>query len=289
MAARYALMTIVEAALLGGAGLGAGVVAGLVGIGGGVIFTPVLFAVYGMMGVPAEVRTPLTVGTGLFCTGVAAGTSALHHARRGAVRGRMALGAGLASAVVVGIVSRGVVTQPWYDAAVFQMLFAAVLLVVVGRMVRGDAGRSSSVDGNRENDPLLWVRWGGIGAAAGAVASAVGVGGGVVLVPAYHRWLRLPMRTAVGTSSATIVLISGGSIVAYALLGLGVAGRPPGALGYVDVGTGLLLAGPAVVGAQGGAALAHRFETRWLRWGFALIAVVVAGRLVWGAVLGGLG
>jgi uncharacterized membrane protein YfcA len=43
------------------------------------------------------------------------------------------------------------------------------------------------------------------------------------------------------------------------------------------------------VGAQGGAALAHRFETRWLRWGFALIAVVVAGRLVWGAVLGGVG
>ena len=113
-----------------------------------------------------------------------------------------------------------------------------------------------------------------------------GVGGGVVLVPAYHRWLRLPMRAAVGTSSATIVLISGGSIIAYALLGLGVAGRPAAALGYVDVGTGLLLAGPAVLGAQGGAALAHRFETRWLRWGFALVAVVVTGRLVWGAVSG---
>lgn len=56
------------------------------------------------------------------------------------------------------------------------------------------------------------------------------------------------------------------------------------ALGYVDVGTGLLLAGPAVVGAQGGAALAHRFETWGLRWSFALIVFVVAGRLVWGAV-----
>jgi hypothetical protein len=171
------------------------------------------------------------------------------------------------------------------------VLFAAVLLVVVGRMVWGDADESSFVEGDSESesDPSRWVRWGGTGTIAGAVASAVGVGGGVVLVPAYHRWLRLPMRTAVGTSSATIVLISGGSIVAYALLGLGVAGRPPGALGYVDVGTGLLLAGPAVVGAQGGAALAHRFETRWLRWGFALIAVVVAGRLVWGGVSGGVG
>ena len=282
----HVLMMIVEAVLLGVAGLGAGVVAGLVGVGGGVIFTPVLFAVYGVMEVPAEVRTPLTVGTGLFCTGMAAGTSAVHHARRGAVRGRTALGVGLASAVVVGGVSRFVVTQPWYDAAIFQILFATVLLVVVGRMVWGRAEDPVPMEGTREPGPLRWVRWGGTGTVAGAVASAVGVGGGVVLVPAYHRWLRLPMRAAVGTSSATIVLISGGSIIAYALLGLGVAGRPAAALGYVDVGTGLLLAGPAVLGAQGGAVLAHRFETRWLRWGFALVAVVVTGRLVWGAVSG---
>jgi uncharacterized membrane protein YfcA len=124
----------------------------------------------------------------------------------------------------------------------------------------------------------------GTGTTAGTVAAAVGVGGGVVLVPAYHRWLRLPMHRAVGTSSATIVLISALSTVAYFLLGLGVAGRPGLALGYVDIGTGLLLAGPAVIGAQGGVALGHRFETQWLRWSFALLAVVVAGRLVWGAV-----
>lgn len=91
------------------------------------------------------------------------------------------------------------------------------------------------------------------------------------------------MHRSVGTSSATIVLISGLSAIAYVALGLGEPGRPGFALGYVDVGTGVLLAGPAVVGAQGGAALAHRFETRGLRWSFALIALVVAGRLVWGA------
>lgn len=92
------------------------------------------------------------------------------------------------------------------------------------------------------------------------------------------------MHRTVGTSSATIVLISALSTVAYALLGRGVAGRPVFALGYVDVGTGLLLAGPAVLGARGGAALAHRVDRRWLRWSFAVLAVVVVGRLVWGAV-----
>lgn len=267
---------------MGVAGLGAGVIAGLVGVGGGVIFTPVLFAVYGGLGVPSGVRTPLTVGTGIFCTGLAAGTSAFHHARRGAVRWRMALGVGLASAAAVGFVSRFVVTRPWYDAALFRLLFAAVLLIVVARMVRGRAAEPSSIS----DEPGHWGAWLGTGTAAGTVAAAVGVGGGVVLVPAYHRWLRLPMHRAVGTSSATIVLISGLSTIAYAGLGAGVAGRPGLALGYVDVGTGLLLAGPAVLGAQGGAALAHRVNTKRLRWSFAVLAVVVAGRLVWGSVSG---
>lgn len=274
-------MTAFQAILLGVAGLGAGVLAGLVGVGGGVIFTPVLFAVYDVLDVPSGVRTPLTVGTGLFCTGLAAATSAAHHARRGAVDARMALGVGLASAVAVGLVSRFVVTRPWYDAALFQLLFAAVLLVVVVRMVGGETLEAGSA--SDASTPRLGS-WLGTGTAAGTVAAAVGVGGGVVLVPAYHRWLRLPMHRAVGTSSATIVLISALSTVAYFLLGVGTGGRPAFALGYVDVGTGLLLAGPAVVGAQGGAVLAHRVETRGLRWSFALLAVVVAGRLVWGAV-----
>jgi uncharacterized membrane protein YfcA len=274
-------MTVWQAVLLGMAGLVAGGLAGLIGIGGGVIFTPMLFAVYGWMGVPDGVRTPLTVGTGLFCTGIAAGASAAHHVREGAVRPRMAVGVGLASAAAVGAVSWIVGTQPWYDASVFQGLFAVVLLVVVVRMVRG-----ASEDAPDEEDAETargWGAWLGTGTAAGTVAAAVGVGGGVVLVPAYSRWLRLPFHRAVGTSSATILVISALSVGAYGVLGMGLDGRPPLALGYVDVGTGLLLAGPAVIGAQGGAALAHRVETHWLRWAFAALAVVVAGRLLGGA------
>lgn len=275
-------MTLLQAVGLAIAGLGAGFLAGLVGVGGGVIFTPVLFAVYGAMGVPEGVRTPLTVGTGLFCTGIAAGTSSWHHFRRAAVAPRMALGVGVASAGAVALVSGFVVTRPWYDAAVFQLLFAVVLLVVVGRMVQGS---TDTVEGAAdESTSRSWGRWLGTGTAAGTVAAAVGVGGGVVLVPAYSRWLRLPLHRAVGTSSTTILLISGFSVAAYAWLGAGLAGRPSFALGYVDVGTGLLLAGPAVVGAQGGAVLAHRMETTWLRWSFAALAVVVAGRLVMGAL-----
>ena len=259
--------------------------AGLVGVGGGVLFTPVLFAVYGLQGVPEAVRTPLTVGTGLLCTGLAAGASAVHHLRRGAVRLRPALGVGLASAGAVGLVSRYGVTQPWYDSRVFQLLFAAVLLVVVARMVWGPSGDGDAPTAAGAEDATDgWGLWVGTGTAAGTVAAAVGVGGGVVLVPAYSRWHRLPFHAAVGTSSATILIISTLSVGTYAVLGAGLGGRPPLALGYVDFGTGLLLAGPAVVGAQAGAVLAHRLDTTGLRWSFAALAIVVAGRLVIGAL-----
>jgi hypothetical protein len=273
-------MTVWQAVALGCAGLGAGGLAGLVGVGGGIIFTPVLFVAYGWLGVPAGVRTPLTVGTGLFCTGVAAGASATRHLRAGAVDVRMALGVGVASAGAVGLVSGLVVTQPWYDNTVFQALFAAVLLVVVARMGTGPTGAPDESD---EAPGAGWAAWVGTGTAAGAVAAAVGVGGGVVLVPAYSRGVRLPFHRAVGTSSATILVISVLSVLAYAAIGAGCPGRPPGALGYVDLGTGLLLAGPAVLGARGGAALAHRIDTRWLRWSFAALGLVVAGRLLVGA------
>jgi uncharacterized membrane protein YfcA len=274
-------MAVWQAVGLGLAGLAAGGLAGLIGIGGGVIFTPMLFAVYGWLGVPDGVRTPLTVGTGLFCTGLAAGASAVHHLRKGAVLPRMAAGVGLASAAAVGAVSWVVGTQAWYDASVFQGLFAVLLLVVVVRMVSGGSTVTDMDPDERASSG--WRAWLGTGTAAGTVAAAVGVGGGVVLVPAYSRWLRLSFHRAVGTSSATIFVISALSVGAYAVFGAGVAGRPSLALGYVDVGTGLLLAGPAVLGAQGGAALAHRFETQWLRWSFAALALVVAGRLLVGA------
>lgn len=274
-------MTLIQALLLTIAGLAAGFLAGLVGVGGGVIFTPVLFATYGFWGVADGLRTPLTVGTGLFCTGIAAGAGTVHHARKRAVRWKMAAGVGLASAGGIAVVSGLVVIQPWYNARIFQLLFSVVLLVVIVRILRPSGGcKDSRV---RLGSGAGWGSWIGTGTAAGAVASAVGVGGGVVLVPGYSRLFRMPFHRAVGTSSATILVISVLSTGAYAVSGADVSVRPF-SLGYVDLGTGLALAVPAVFGAQGGARLAHRLETTWLRWSFALLGLVVATRLVWNAL-----
>ncbi|GIV57907.1 MAG: anion permease [Rhodothermaceae bacterium] len=225
---------------------------------------------------------PLTIGTSLLCTLVVGASSAWFHHRRGAVDGRVALAAGAASAAAVVAMTRLVTTRPWYDATVFQVVFGLLLLATVARMVRG---RRSGIDGKAPPGRPSWAVLAGTGAAAGIVATAAGVGGGIVLVPAYHRLLHLPMHRAVGTSSATIVLIAVVGVLSYATAGGG-APVPATALGYVDAGRAMLLAVPALVAARLGVWTAHRIDTRALRLSFAVLAAFVALRLLYGALAG---
>lgn len=280
-------MELTHVLILVGAGLAGGAVAGMIGVGGGIIFAPVLFFFYRGAGVPPEVIAPLTIGTSLLCTLLASLSSAYSQFRRASVDGRVAVQVGCFSAVAVFLMTRYVTTQPWYDGQAFQVVFALVLLSVAVRMVAGARGGSPS-DGSPSDDPPKGRPAGagalaGMGAAAGGIASAAGVGGGIVLVPSYHHLLHLPMHRAVGTSSATIVLISLVGVVTY-LLSNGGALVPGTAVGYVDVVPALLLAVPAVVTARAGVWLAHRTNRRTLRLCFALIAAFVSLRMLWNAV-----
>ena len=268
-------------AILVGAGLVGGFVAGLIGVGGGIIFAPVLFFYYSATGLAPELVPPMTLGTSLFCTLVAAASGTL--TQEAEVQRRVALIVGACSAVAVLAMTTLVTTRPWYSARVFQVVLAAILLVAVVRMVGGrrPKQRPGWRDRLRTGVPFLAAT----GAAAGSVAAAAGVGGGIVLVPAYNQLLRLPLKRATATSLATIVIISLSGVVTYAVAGLGAA-TPGTALGYVDVGRAVWLAVPTVVTARWGVKAAARVNVRVIRWTFSAFATFVALRLVWRALIG---
>ncbi len=272
--------------LLGTAGLLAGFLAGLIGVGGGVIFAPVLLVYFQSLDLPPEVVAPLTLGSSLFCTLITAASTAWFQDRRGFVLRRVALHVGLYSAVVTILLSQLVTTQPWYSARVFQVVFSLVLITVAARMLlnRRPEEYEMPAGASRETffSPLVLATTGTV---AGAVATAAGVGGGVVLVPAYTGPMRIPVKHAMGTSSATIVLVSLAGMLAYLLSGLG-ADVPPTAIGYVDVGHALFLAVPSIFSSRLGVWAAHRMNTRALRIIFAVIAILVSLRLLWKALLG---
>ena len=262
-----------------------GFLAGLIGIGGGVIFGPALFFVFQAAGVPDPVLTPLTLGSSLLCTFAASASGAVAQHAKGAIDWRTALVAGGLSAVVGVLAAVFISTQPWYDKQVFQIVLGLVLSVVVVRMLTkrasGDAARDNSL--STEGAQRGLARLAGTGLAAGSLASLAGVGGGVVLVPAFNAFVKLPLKVAAGTSTMAIVLITGCLTIAYAILGLGAA-VPEGAVGYVGWQSSLVLALPAIVTARLGVSAAHRLDVRIVRYAFAALAAFVAARLLWNAL-----
>jgi hypothetical protein len=199
------------------------------------------------------------------------------------VRSRVVWIAGLFAAVSVTLTTLFVTTQPWYDQTTFGLVLAAILLLAVVRMLRKRTAGGEPIEMRVEADRVPVPSLAVAGAAAGTVASAAGVGGGIVLVPVYNQLLRLPLKEATATSMATIVLISLSGVAIYVLSGLS-AGTPATALGYVDFGHAVWLAIPAILTARLGVKAAARVNVLAIRWGFAALATVVALRLIWRAI-----
>ena len=276
-------MELVDLLILGSAGLAGGFVAGLLGVGGGIIFSPVLLFYYQAAGVPDAFIVPMTAGSSLFCTLVAALSGTYSQLKLDTVRNRVVWIAGVFAAAGVTATTLLVTTEPWYDKEVFGLVLAGLLLLAVWRMLRRRRKGGEPVVMREEGERVPVPRLAAAGAAAGAVASAAGVGGGIVLVPVYNQLLRLELKEAAATSMATIVLISLSGVVVYALSGLG-AGTPGTAVGYVDFGRAVWLAGPAILTARLGVKVAARVNVQAIRWGFAALATIVALRLIWRAV-----
>jgi uncharacterized membrane protein YfcA len=259
------------------AGFAAGMVAGMAGVGGGIVFAPVLYFLFEATGVSPAIIAPLTIGTSLLCTLVASMASAAWHHRKGAVRWQLAVAVGISSSIAVLLTTLLVTTKPWYDGDIFQVLFGLLLVAVAARMLLEPAVTHSDDAPDIIPTRLALI---GLGSAAGAVAAAVGVGGGIVLVPALTRLFGVPIRQAVATSSGAIIFIASLGVFTYVVAGHGQTLTPSTAVGFVDIPRGLLLSLPAIASTRLGASLAHRINPRTLRWTFAAVAVIVAARLV---------
>ncbi|MCZ6704777.1 MAG: sulfite exporter TauE/SafE family protein [Bacteroidetes bacterium] len=279
---------LTEIIILVFAGAAGGFIGGLVGVGGGLIFAPVLLFYFQGIGIPPDALAPLTIGSSLFCTLVVAMSSTHSQHRKKAVDLKMALNVGSASAIAAVLMTFYVTTSSWYSPTVFKFVFASLLLIVALQMIlttSKQANREAAPDSGtledytNESKTIHPLGLFATGSGAGIVATAAGVGGGIVLVPVYNRIFKMPMIRSVGTSSATIVLVSMAGVISYAYTGWGLD-LAPISIGYVDVGRALLLSVPAAFMARFGVRTAHRFDPTVLKRSFAVVAILVAFRLL---------
>lgn len=277
-------MEWMHAVVLVAAGLGTGLLVGLVGVGGGIIFAPILLYYFQSVGAAPDVVSTATVATSLFCVVFAATSSAWHQHRRGSADIRTALWTGTASAVGVWFAATFITTQPWFNTRAFQIVFSAILIVAIVRMLRpSQVARANPGDEGSANVPIAAMA--GVGLVSGGLSAVAGVGGGTVLVPAYHNLFRFPIRLATGTSSATIVLTSVFGVATYVASGWGVMLPSPLSLGYVDVASGLMLAVPAFLTSRAGVVMAHRVKRRTLALAFSAVASIVVIKLLYDAII----
>lgn len=253
------LLAPLAAALLA-AGLFAGLLAGLLGVGGGIIMVPVLYYVFGLLGVDESVRMHMSVGTSLAAMIPTSIRSALAHRKKGAVDELMFRRwlPGIALGVLVGVLTAASVKGP-----VLMTVFAVFALVVAFYMAFGKDGWrvASELPGRLGQTAMAFLIAG--------VSVMMGIGGGTFTVPTLTLF-GYPIHRAVGTAAAIGVLIAVPGAVGFILGGLGEPGRPWGSLGFANVVGVLALIPTTLLAAPWGVALAHKLERRWLRLAFAL-------------------
>ena len=250
------------------AGVVAGFLAGLFGIGGGAVLVPVFYQVLTALGIDEAVRMHVAVGTSLAIIVPTSLQSFRKHHARGAVD--MALLRSFAIPVPVGVICAAIVTA-WISGAGLRLIFACIALAIALRLLF--AKENWKLSGDIPTGPVRSV----IGWLIGFFSTFMGIGGGVMnntFMTAYGR----PMHQAVATSSGTGVLISIPGVIGYILVGLGVGGLPPFSFGYVNLLAFAMIIPITVFMAPLGVKAAHSLSKRQLEIGFGVFLMLVSIR-----------
>jgi uncharacterized membrane protein YfcA len=250
-------------------GVAAGILAGLLGVGGGIVMVPVLYYVFGALDVSDDVRIHMAVGTSLAAMIPTSIRSALAHKKRGTVD--IPLFKAWAPAVLLGAIA-GAVIAPHASSEVLRAVFAVCALLISLNMIVGNERLKIA----SQLPSLLWQRLSATLIAGTSVM--MGIGGGTFTVP-YLSLFGYQIHRAVSTAAAIGILIAIPGAIGFSIGGLGVEERPLYSLGYTSL-IGVLLITPAtILATPWGVALAHRLDPAWLRRAFALFLALTGLRM----------
>jgi uncharacterized membrane protein YfcA len=252
------------------AGFFTGVLSGMFGVGGAVVSTP---AIRALGATPIE-----AIGSTLPSIIPSAISGSLRYHRDGLIHLRVVLWTALVGcgAAVVGALLVDLVPGNGH----LLMILTAALLALTAYRTGQSPKRPDPADAEElppSEDPdfadaeppssharMEWWRLGAIGLAAGLLSGLLGVGGGILMVPAFVGWVRLPIKEAVGCSLACVGILAVPGTITHALLG------------HIDWAFALPLCVAVIPGARVGAHLAIRSSDRALRLSVAIVLGSIA-------------
>ncbi|NOH81268.1 sulfite exporter TauE/SafE family protein [Vibrio sp. RE86] len=246
-----------------------GVMAGLLGIGGGLIVVPALLYLLPWAGIDPAISMQIALATSLSTIIATSGSSALNHFKLGNVD--MYVVKWLMPGVVVGGFLGANVAE-WIPATYLPKVFGVIVLLLAIQMLFSIRTKASKpMPGN-----IATVTY---GAGIGVVSSLAGIGGGSLSVPFLNRH-GVEMRKAVGSSSVCGCMIAISGMIGFILHGYKVESLPSYSLGYVYLPALIAIASTSMLTTRIGAKLATSLPTPTLKKIFALFLVFVAGTML---------
>ncbi|MDE4133168.1 sulfite exporter TauE/SafE family protein [Phaeobacter sp. QD34_3] len=257
------------AAVAAGSGIVGGILAGLLGVGGGIVIVPALYFALSLTGMEPALTMQVAVGTSLSTIIFTSISSGYGHYKKGAID--MDLLKLWAPSILVGVAIGGILGGV-VSGQVLIAVFATVAVLVALDMILRKAQDS---DNPRSFSKPVWA---GLGVVAGAISAMMGIGGGTVCVPMLN-FLGYDIRKAVGTSAAIGFIIAVPGALIYMTTGFGAEGLPPFSFGYVNLFLAAVIIPLSTTFAPVGVKLAHSIPRRALRLSFGLFLLFTAARM----------
>lgn len=247
-------------------GVATGFLAGLLGIGGGMVLVPCLTFILTSQGIASGLAVKMAIATSMATIIFTSLSSVRAHHRKGAVRWEPVTR--LAPGIVIGSIASSM--------GVFALLKGDWLATFFGLFVVFSASQMFLDRKPRPTRELPGTAGQvGAGGVIGFMSGLVGAGGGFISVP-FMTWCNVPIHNAIATSAALGFPIAAANVLGYVLSGRNVAGLPAGSLGYIWLPALAVVAFCSVFTAPLGARAAHALPVPRLKKVFASLLFVLA-------------
>ena len=251
-------------------GVVVGFLAGLLGVGGGMMMVPFMTAIVSSRGVPPAMAVKIAIATSMATILFTSLSSLRAHHRLGAVRWDLVRG--MTPGIMLGGLASGAGAFALLKGQGLALFFAVFIGWSAIRMLR-----NSQPKPGRDMPGLAGQS--AAGAGIGFVSGLLGAGGAFISVP-FMVWCNVPIRHAVGTSAAIGFPIAAAATAGYVISGWHLPSALPGVVGYLYLPALLVVAAASVVLAPVGARAAQRIDTGKLKRLFALLLLGLAAYML---------
>jgi len=242
-----------------------GFLAGLLGVGGGMMLVPFMTILFTLNGFPNELIVKIAIATSLATILFTSVSSLRAHHQKGAVRWDIVkpMGIGAFLGTFIGANFAGGLKSEWLAG-----FFAVFVGFSAFQMLRNKKPKPS------RDIPSRLVT-GMVGSGIGFISSLVGAGGGFITTP-FLVWSNVAMHQAIGTSAALGFPIAAGGLIGYVAAGATETNLPAGSFGYIYVPALIACSLATLITAPIGARTAHRMQVASLKRAFAYMLMVLA-------------